>query len=182
MGDEAGFVGALRELTGAADPALDQAVMQGRRGEFFKERDAALTELLRRLLPTIAEWGEEQAALQRRWLTLALEEIQALLRDRPESRSRAELTELYRVGRQMLDPRAALAYAERVGRDRAEALVLGRVRVEGVNLAPFEPRALRPPVGAPWALTLAPRPAPSPMEWALEWGEWADQTAEEVKR
>jgi hypothetical protein len=179
-GDEAGFTAALRELTGLSDPALEGAVLQGRRGDFFKERDAALTELMSRALPTIAEWGEEQAALQRRWLTLALEELQALLRERPESRSRGELTELYRVGRQMLDPGAPLAYAERVGRERPESLVLGRVRVEGVNLAPFEPRAVRPPVGAPWALTLVPRGVNSPVDWALEWP--SSDLVEEVTR
>jgi hypothetical protein len=155
---------ALRAVSGV-DEEANKALPSGRRGAFYEERDKALTQALRRLLPSIAEWP--QSATRRAWLELTLSEVQRFLRGRPESRSRAELNELYRAGRASLSPSSRLAYAERVGREGPQALILGNVRVKAMNLSPFEPREVALPLSTPPALTLFPSAQLSPLTWRL---------------
>jgi len=177
--DRASFSAALAEISGLKSESL-KAIPKGRRGGFFKDRDAALTRLLQRLLPMVAEWpkGPTRSA----WLELLISEVQLFLRTRPESRSRAELTELYRAGKGMLSPRSRLAYAEQIGRKSPESLVLGRVRVQAANVSPFEPRELSLPLSSPWSLTLIPTGALNPITWALTWPPQSKDQSTQAQR
>lgn len=166
--DQARFKRSLHAISGLKSETL-KAIPKGRRGRFFKERDLALTRLLQRLLPVVAEWpaGPARGA----WLELMLSEIQLFLRTRPESRSRTELTALYRAGKSMLDLRSRLAYAEAIGRRSPASLVLGQVRVQADNVSPFEPREVSLALTRPWALTLLPTGPISPLKWSLQWSQ-----------
>lgn len=167
--DQARFSQALRKISGLKSKSL-QAIPKGRRGQFFKERDLALTRLLQRLLPLVAEWPQTRARSE--WLELIISEIQTFLRTRPETRSRSELTALYRAGKSMLDLRSHLAYAEKIGRSTPASLILGQVRVQATNVSPFEPREVTLRLERPWALTLLPSGPLSPYQWSLEWPQY----------
>jgi len=164
--DERSFSKAIRQISGLGSASL-KAIPRGRRGRFFKERDQALTSLLQRLLPVVAEWPMGRARTA--WLELMLSEIQLFLRTRPESRSRTELTALYRAGKGMLDLRSRLAYAETIGKKEPTSLVLGQVRVQANNVSPFEPRDVTLRLQRPWSLTLLPTGPLSPLKWSLQW-------------
>ena len=162
------FKRALRQVI-SVDEALFEALPRGRRGAFFEDQDRAMVELLRQILPQLAEWDDSERPRRRAWLNLILTEVQLLLRDRPETRARSALIELYRLGRQMLSKRDIRGYVERIGRPQTEALLLGLVRVNGVNLEPFEPRSVQARLISPWSLTLIPNGAFDPLRWGLSW-------------
>ncbi|MAD61726.1 MAG: hypothetical protein CMH49_09505 [Myxococcales bacterium] len=169
--DQKAFVKALRRIS-PADDSIVAAIQEGRRGEFFEIQDQALVELLRLEIPKIAGWpsqNQNERLIRMKWLDLIAKEVQIFLRKRPNTRSRKELISLYRSVRQNLSTSQVRAYSEQVGRKQASSVLIGYVRVKGVNLSRLEPRSFDLPLSPPPALTLLPQANLNPQSWLLRW-------------
>ena len=169
--DPKAFVKALRKIS-PADGSIVEAIQEGRRGAFFEVQDQALVELLRLEIPKIAGWPSQvqnERLIRMKWLDLITKEVQIFLRKRPETRSRKELISLYRSVRQNLPITQVRAYSEQVGRKQASSVLIGYVRVKGVNLSRLEPRSFDLPLSPPPALTLLPQANLKPQSWLLRW-------------
>ncbi len=162
-----GFRDELRQIT-KRDPNILDAIPKSRRAKFFEHADRELARILAQTMPMMAEWGDDPAARtsRRDWLKLLVEEIQLFLRNADETSARSQLIELYRLASELLSdhPRG---YAERVGRENGDPILLGTVRVEA------------PPMGSDLQFTsgrysfprfFAPIPDDKPVgEWGTEW-------------
>lgn len=169
--DRAAFVESLR-LVSPSSGAILSAIHEGRRGAFFEQQDRALVELLRVEIPKIAGWESDTRIAERRrvaWLDLIAEEMQRFLRLRPETRSRKELISLYRSVRQNLPSSALRAYSEKIGRDEDLSVLIGHVKVSGVDLSHLEPRSISPDLSLAPSLTLLPHDHLDPRQWRLTW-------------
>jgi hypothetical protein len=155
----------IKEIIGIT-PALLEAIPQGRRAKFFETRDIALTQLLRLILPKIAELENRQQ--KDLWLKLMIEEIQNFIRLRAESKAKEDLLSLYRTASQMLSNQEARAYPELIGKNSLPTLVLGEARLHSANLTPFEPRYLRWLPMRVWSLLMIPSHQ-NPYSWTQSW-------------
>ena len=162
------FEDALERIS-PLDSTLLDAVVRGRRSQFFAEQDRALVDVMRAVIPQIAELDRTQMRLKNKWLNTLTRYIQRFLRVRKESKARGDLTHLYRMSRQMLARRFSRSYSERIGKKQVDTLVLGQVRVESTQLDPFEPRAIQIRFQWPWTFTLIPSLAFSPLKWTFTW-------------
>ncbi len=173
--DEAQFSEALARVV--ARPAqLLSAVPAARQPAFFAGADAQLARVLRQMLPIMAEWGEgaQASARRQRWLGILITHAQQFVRASPESLARPSLVELYRIASAMLDEDQPRAYPERVGQGGPTPLVLGTVRVEDRDLAPYEPTSMTFKVPQLPSLTLVPRDVVGVGQWAPRWGVGVD--------
>lgn len=134
------FVQHLAEITKRPAQVVE-AVGERRQATFFAGADAQLAKVFRQMLPAMAEWGDgpQAKAARQRWLKLMMEQTQRFVRAVPSSLARPELIELYRLASAMLEQDDPRAYPERVGATEPAPLVLGTVRVEDRDLAPYEP-------------------------------------------
>lgn len=165
--DRAGFTEDLRKIT-RRDPELLEALPASRQARFFEHADRELARIIAQTLPMMAEWGDDEGSRESRraWLTLMVEEIQRFLRTAEETSARSQLVELYRLaGRLLADhPRG---YAERVGRDDSDDLILGTVQVEPGEL---ESKAFLAKSLIPISDFVAPIPRDAPVnEWDGRW-------------
>lgn len=109
---------------------LSELIPSNRHGTFFTNQDRALAQVLRAMLPIMAEWGDGLQARDNRrlWLEKIVLHTQLFLRNAPDSMVSEPLTQLYELASQLLEdhPRG---YAQRVGRNESEAspLILGTV-------------------------------------------------------
>ena len=162
------FVDTLKRISPVESSLLD-AIPRGRRSVFFEQQDQALVDVIQALLPRLAELNRQQYRFRNKWLNHITAYIQSFLRLRKDSKSRGELTSLYRISRQMLNRRSVRSYSERIGKDQVDTLVLGQVRVQSTQLDPFEPRNVSLHFTWPWTLTLIPTLEFSPLKWGLNW-------------
>ena len=168
--DHEGFSQALERISPTKGHLLD-AIHQGRRGAFFEHQDEALVELLRSELPKVAGWPSStrsERKIRLRWLDLIALTLQTFLRYRPETRAYQELIDLYRAARQSLTTKELRAYSEKIGRDHLQSVLIGYVRVRGVDLSSVEPRSYQLAFTSSPALTLLPQSL-NPHEWTLTW-------------
>ncbi len=169
--DQQALIKAFQAIS-PADGSIVEAIQEGRRGEFFETQDQALVELLRLEIPKVAGWpsqNRKERRLRVKWLDLIAQEMQIFLRKRPETRSRKELISLYRSIRQNLPINQVRAYSEQVGRTQRSSVLIGYVRVNGVDLSRLEPRSLSFPLVPSPALTLLPQSNLTPSSWPLRW-------------
>lgn len=168
--DPEAFVKHLADVT-KRPPQVVEAISARRQATFFAGADAQLARVFRQMLPTMAEWGDgpKARATRQRWLTLIMERAQEFVRLSPGSMARPELIELYRLASAMLDDDQPRAYPERVGATEPAPLVLGTVRVEDRDLAPYEPQGTFEGVIMS-SLTLLPRDVEPLARWTPFWG------------
>lgn len=170
--DLPGFLREVR-LVATRPAALTASIAARRQPAFFAAADAQLADVLRQLLPIMAEWGDgaRAEALRQRWLKVIVDEAQRFVRETPRSLARPALIELYRIASALLDAEAARAYPERVGQPGAAPLILGTVRVQDRDLDPFEPSGLTVRIPTPYSLTLVPDDAAPIGAWRPFWPE-----------
>jgi hypothetical protein len=169
--DQSGFKRALNMISPSSG-AIVSAINKGRRGAFFEEQDRALAELLRVEVPKIAGWSNRRSIDQKRrleWLDLIAGEMQVFLRLRPETKVHQELISLYRSIKQNLPVAQLRAYSEKIGRKQSVSVLIGYVRVNGVDLSHLEPREVSLQLSRPPSLTLIPQPSLDPSKWRLMW-------------
>ncbi len=169
--DREGFMRALRTISPSTGSIVD-AIHKGRRSSFFERQDQALADLLRIEIPRIAGWPSIPRSAEKQrvaWLDLIAKEMQRFLRLRPNTKARKELISLYRALKQNLPTDKLRAYSERIGRDHSPSILIGYVKVSGVDLTHLEPRDLTiKPREAP-SLTLLPQATLNPLSWRLMW-------------
>ena len=169
--DQKAFIKAL-QIVSPSSGELVKAIHEGRRGAFFSTQDQALVDLLRVEIPRIAGWpnqSKKEKRLRIDWLDLIARELQSFLRLRPETKVHKELLALYRAVRQNLPASRLRAYSEKIGRTSSPSVLIGYVRVSGVDLSRLEPREVSIElVNAP-ALTLLPQVTLDPTKWRLMW-------------
>lgn len=170
--DLPGFLQEVRRIATRPE-ALTASIAARRQPAFFAAADAQLADVLRQMLPIMAEWGEgaRAEALRQRWLKVIVEEAQLFVRQTPRSLARPALIELYRIASALLDAEAARAYPERVGQPNAAPLILGTVRVQDRDLDPFEPSGLTVRIPTPFSLTLLPDDVAPLATWRSFWQE-----------
>lgn len=168
--DPEAFVKHLGDVTKRPAQVVE-AISAQRQATFFAGADAQLARVFRQMLPTMAEWGDGPKAREarQRWLALIMERAQDFVRQSPGSIARPELIELYRLASAMLDDDQPRAYPERVGATEPAPLVLGTVRVEDRDLAPYEPQGTFEGVIMS-SLTLLPRDVEPLERWTPFWG------------
>lgn len=168
----------IKEIIGLNLGILD-AIPMGRRADFFKPRDMALTHVFRLVLPKIAEM--EDLKTRDFWLKKLTVEIQSFLRLRADSKLKSDLLDLYRVASQMLSESQARAYPELIGKSQRPSLVLGEVRLNVLNISPYEPRSLEWESASVWSLMMIPHNQ-SPESWNQSWmGHQASSNATWMK-
>ncbi len=155
----------IKEIIGLNHGILE-AIPMGRRADFFKPRDIALTHVFRLVLPKIAEI--EDLKMRDFWLKKLTVEIQAFLRLRADSKLKSDLLDLYRVASQMLSEAQARAYPELIGKSQRPTLVLGDARLNALNVSPYEPRSLQWESASVWSLMMIPHNQ-SPTSWTQSW-------------
>lgn len=174
------FNEALAKLT-ERPSAVTGALPERRQPQFFANADAQLATVLRQLLPAMAEWGDDATARNRRqrWLRHIVHHAQQFIRHTSNTVARPQLVELYRLASGLLEdhPRG---YAERVGEGEPAPMLLGTVRVEGRDLAEFEP-LFEVVVPVPYSLLLVPRDGVAMTQWPSRWPKGATETAQEVE-
>ena len=169
--DQGALLKALRKIS-PVEGSIVEAIQEGRRGEFFETQDQALVELLRLEIPKIAGWPSQSRSerlIRVKWLDLIAKEMQVFLRKRSETRYRKELISLYRSIRQNLPSNKLRAYSEQVGRKQRSSVLIGYIRVKGVDLSRLEPRYFNITLPPPPALTLLPQSNLDPLTWQLRW-------------
>lgn len=131
-GDLQGFRRLVKGLS-TASVELQRAIPAGRRGTFFLERDQELLTLLSHVLSRLPEKGDK------RWGKVLADHVGRFVRESEQSRVYAQVVELYRSLRVMLEEDDR-AWAERVGAS-APPLVLGEWVVERSEPWPDPPKA-----------------------------------------
>ena len=165
--DQTGFKRALTMISPSSG-AIVSAIHEGRRSAFFEVQDKALAELLRVEIPKIAGWANRRK-ISLEWLDLIAREMQVFLRLRPETKVHQELVSLYRSIKQNLPVAQLRAYSEKIGRKQSSSVLIGYVRINGVDLSHLEPREVSLRLSRPPSLTLIPQPSFDPSEWRLMW-------------
>jgi hypothetical protein len=174
--DQEGFRSELRRVT-RRDPKLLEAIPRSRQARFFEHADRELARILAQTMPMMAEWGDEPAAKasRREWLELLVDEIQLFLRTAEETSARSQLVELYRLAGELLadHPRG---YAERVGRQNGDPVLLGTVRVQAPE---FENKLDFTPARYDFPRFFAPVPRDSPVSgWNHRWDAFDREESE----
>jgi hypothetical protein len=165
------FQNHIQQIIDLKNGILD-AIPIGRRAEFFKPRDLALTHVFRLVLPKIAEMEDENS--RDFWLKQLTLTIQSFLRLRADSKLKSDLLDLYRVASQMLSTSQARSYPELIGKTQRPTLVLGEARLNALNVSPYEPRSLQWESASVWRLMMIPHHQ-SPEAWTQSWIKSKDE-------